>query len=689
MRVEGIVTIAKDGIIFDADPNIMSRVRKIFDNSHPVYEQGKHTHKPVIFPFNMQSAKDVLWLKTRYELEISETDLNSIKEKAEQFDRLQKMVQEAANDADYKISKDALQLAMPLREHQVKFTNMFRKMSRMLLADQLGLGKTASAISVLQEPYQRPAIVVVPPTLCSQWEREIKRFLPQATTHIIKGFKNYDLPDVDVIITSYNRLSPWEDVLTSRTFSTMILDEVHELRHNQTEKYRLVKLLSSRVNFCLGLSATPIFNYGNEIYSVLNVIKDGALGYYGDFISEWCGWGGEVKEPAVLNHYLKTEGLMLRRTTEEAGLKFGGHSRHVYTLDADLKTLQEVQNVAKMLALSVLSGNVGEDSEAAREFDWKLRYATGVAKAKPSAEFVKMIMESEGKVVVAAWHREIYEILKKELAQFNPVMFTGSESTKQKDDAVKQFIEGNSNVFLISLRSGAGLDGLQHVCNNLVFVELDWTAAVHDQVIGRLDRDGQNKHVNAYFLTIGDGSDPIMVDIVARKRSQAEGVVDGKTGTAEILNVDSAGKDRIKNMAKAYLESIGEDIPEPVQETGLLKKTADALRILKVNTNSEEEIQEGVAKTLPGLIPSATVEREVKFSKKSRIDFVVTEGVEKIGIEIKATMTKRADVYRQVRRYIEEAQVTSVVLFAPWHGIPSFKVDGVPVVVVDLGQKGL
>src|SRR5579884_3848269 len=43
----------------------------------------------------------------------------------------------------------------------------------------------------------------------------------------------------------------------------------------------------------------------------------------------------------------------------------------------------------------------------------------------------------------------------------------------------------------MSLRSGAGLDGLQEDCTVGVFGELDWSPEQHRQCIGRLDRDGQ------------------------------------------------------------------------------------------------------------------------------------------------------------------------------------------------------
>jgi SWI/SNF-related matrix-associated actin-dependent regulator of chromatin subfamily A-like protein 1 len=203
--------------------------------------------------------------------------------------------------------------------------------------------------------------VVVPSHLCSQWERELKRFLPSITTHVIRGFKNYPLPLVDVIITSYNRLNPWQDLLLGKEshFKTIIFDEVHELRHDGTAKYEVASSLAKDVENCLGMSGTPIYNYGSEIFNILNVVNPGCLGEYYDFNAEWCTWG-KVNEPSILNNFLKTRAFMLRRTPEAVNMKFGAATKQVITIDADLEKLKEIQNVTKMLALTVLSGNLKE-----------------------------------------------------------------------------------------------------------------------------------------------------------------------------------------------------------------------------------------------------------------------------------------------------------------------------------------
>ncbi len=678
-----------DRLVVDAEPYVMSKIRKIFDNANNFFNQGKYTHKPIVFPLNLSASRDILWIMERYKLDVEPDLLAELQRKGKEFDNLISFVSNADQDNKYRVSPNALPLALPLREHQIKFNNMFKQVKAMLLADKMGLGKTASGISTLQEPETRPALVVVPPTLCSQWEREIKRFLPGVTTHVIRGFKNYDLPITDVLITSYNRLAPWQDTLISkeRKFNTIIFDEIQELRHTGTGKRETSKQVAQKVNNVLGMSGTPIYNLGEEIWSVIDVIKPGALGNLDDFKSEWCDWSGRVREPMVLNSFLKKQGLILRRTPEEVGMQFGEASKHVYTIDADIKKLEEVQNVAKLLALSVLSGNVGEDSEASREFDWKLRHATGVAKARPVAEFVKMMLEEKEKIVLVGWHRDVYEIWAKEFAFFKTVMYTGSETTKEKDQAVKDFIEGDARIFIISLRSGAGLDGLQRVCDTVVFGELDWSPHVMDQVLARVDRDGQTKHVQGYYLTIPDGSDPFMIQVLGTKRSQHDGVVEGRE--ADGMLVTAAPKDRVREMATAYLKSIGEEIPEPIPESGLLGELTALVRNFKIPINTEEEMQEAMFKLLQDHVKNAKVEREFKITSRSRLDFLVSNDTERIAIECKIDNTQRAEVYRQVRRYVEEGNISSLLLVAPWYGIPSFKVDGTPVIVIDTNVNSI
>ena len=140
--------------------------------------------------------------------------------------------------------------------------------------------------------------------------------------------------------------------------------------------------------------------------------------------------------------------------------------------------------------MKVLSGDFVEAGSAARELDLKMRQMTGIAKARSVAAYVKLLLRESPRVLLAGWHRDVYAIWRDELAAFNPTLYTGTESAAGKARSVEAFTTGDSRVMMLSLRSGAGLDGLQQHCRDVVFGELDWSPQVHYQVIGRLRRRG-------------------------------------------------------------------------------------------------------------------------------------------------------------------------------------------------------
>jgi CO dehydrogenase/acetyl-CoA synthase gamma subunit (corrinoid Fe-S protein) len=125
---------------------------------------------------------------------------------------------------------------------------------------------------------------------------------------------------------------------------------------------------------------------------------------------------------------------------------------------------------------------------ASRDLDMLVRKATGVSKARGVAAYVKILLENNIPVILAGWHRDVYDIWLNELAEYKPVMYTGTESPAEKEKSKMAFVNGETNLFIISLRSGIGLDGLQQRCSTVVIGELDHSPKVHDQLIGRADR---------------------------------------------------------------------------------------------------------------------------------------------------------------------------------------------------------
>lgn len=314
----------------------------------------------------------------------------------------------------------------------------------------------------------------------------------------------------------------------------------------------------------MGLSATPIYNYGEEIHSVLDVLSPGTLGSKGEFMTEWGTASQLLRDPAAFGTYARSAGLMLRRTRAEVGRELPAVSRIPHHVEADTKALDDVaESVAELAKIILGEGETekGQKRHASEEISWKLRQATGIGKAPYVAEFVRLLVESGEKVVLYGWHREVYRIWQERLRDLNPVLYTGTESIAQKEQSKREFVEwANRRVLIISLRAGAGLDGLQQVCRTVVFGELDWSPGVFEQCIGRVARDGQKDPVAAYFLVSDHGADPVMADVLELKEQQAAGIRDPDAPLVEQLQVDPQ---RIKRLAVDYLTRRGLPLPTP------------------------------------------------------------------------------------------------------------------------------
>ncbi|MGZ3477548.1 MAG: C-terminal helicase domain-containing protein, partial [Polyangiales bacterium] len=189
-----------------------------------------------------------------------------------------------------------------------------------------------------------------------------------------------------------------------------------------------------------------------------------------------------------------------------------------------------------------------------------LRQATGVAKAAFVADFVRLLVESGEKVVLFGWHREVYSLWMDRLRDLSPSLYTGTESPTQKDDARKRFLAGETPILIMSLRSGAGLDGLQEVCRTCVFGELDWSPGVHEQCVGRVYRDGQREPVVSYFLISEHGSDPAIADVLQIKRAQVDGMRDPMGALVEAVEPLDGGEERVRRLATDYLRQRGHEL---------------------------------------------------------------------------------------------------------------------------------
>ena len=510
------------------------------------------------FTANRRIIGDVNWLMMRYPLEIAPRDRELWKNALAQA-REHVLLRMNAEKLPRRSTPPEGTFEGELREFQKEGLSFLLANPRTLLADEMGLGKTVQALACLAAAKEFPALIVVPPHLLRNWQTEITRFLrlegKPARVCVLTGLKPYQPPEADVYIIHYLLLRGWKQALPQMGFKAVVFDEIQELRHGGTEKYSAASLLAEECERVIGLSGTPIYNKGSEIWNVVNILDYHCLGDWESFTRAWCdGYGNHlVRNPALLGEHLRREGLILRRTKEEVLAELPPKRRLVQEIDSDDKVYRELMRpvMDQLGSLLALHPDARERALLEEQVGRGERQATGVAKAPFVAAFVRALEDSGEKVLLFAHHHAVMDIYRRELAAYRPVFITGRESTTQKEEAVARFMEGKTNLCVISLRAASGLNLQRASC--VVFGELDWSPAVHSQAEDRAHRMGQKDSILCYYLVAPQGSDRDMQDALGLKVSQFVALMGDQTPElSSVQDAQKAAKAHIEAMLKQY-----------------------------------------------------------------------------------------------------------------------------------------
>lgn len=180
-----------------------------------------------------------------------------------------------------------------------------------LLGDEMGMGKTIQAVSLIMSDYpaKAPTLVVVPPVALMQWSNEIKEYTDgklkvlvyHGTNAKCKKMTVKDLKKFDVIMVSYNSLESlhrketkgWnrgEDIIKEASplhaihYHRLILDEAHSIKSRTTGVAKACFALKGTYKWCL--SGTPVQNRIGEFFSLLRFLE---VRPFADYFCRSCG----------------------------------------------------------------------------------------------------------------------------------------------------------------------------------------------------------------------------------------------------------------------------------------------------------------------------------------------------------------------------------------------------------------
>jgi len=442
------------------------------------------------------------------------------------------------------------------RKFQLKAINFALSQKNVLIADDVGLGKTIIAIGVLLKAIENEeidgAIILCPSSVKYQWKHEMiaaNEYLPDIERQIavIDGDRaertmqyadnpTFAILNYHLLLRDADRIA---DMMVNRSLA-VVADECSSdgaIKTRSSKTAKAFKKLFGNAPYKLALTATPVENRLHDLYSVMEWIEPLALGPYKHFedkylvlihlkIKRKTKYGKEyiIMVPKVINHKnlddarWRLEDRFIRRTAKEVGEEMPKATSVVYTVELSSEARERYNKIADELrgqtqlvgkivplrrccAAPCLVGGEGEDSGKV-------------------AELIRLLeteLFDETCIIVTQWREKWIDILKRKLKKWKPLVIHGGVSQEDRERTRESFMGGQSKLLLMTEVGGYGLN-LQ-CASVLVNLDLNWNPAKIWQRIGRIYRIG-SKHdkIRIISLVAGDTIEEKVLRVLSSKQ---------------------------------------------------------------------------------------------------------------------------------------------------------------------------
>ncbi|MGY1683383.1 DEAD/DEAH box helicase, partial [Geodermatophilus sp. SYSU D01176] len=243
--------------------------------------------------------------------------------------------------------------------------------SRILIADEVGLGKTIEAGLIWTELEARGAadrvLVICPASLVGKWRNEMEERFGFYMTELAGSYlaefeerlRENRLPRRFAHVISMERLRTWDAigdlVGVAGPLNLAIVDEAHVMRNSETRSFATGSLLSEWAEALVLLTATPINLRNQDLFNLLELLTPGEFGEGDELISQ-------LEPNTVLN----------RLSAQLADAMTGGHERR-QTLD-ELRRLTFGQPLARRPEYALLKDLVSAERLTPRQVVEARRY---------------------------------------------------------------------------------------------------------------------------------------------------------------------------------------------------------------------------------------------------------------------------------------------------------------------------
>ena len=425
---------------------------------------------------------------------------------------------------------------------------------RVLLCDEVGLGKTIEAGMLMKEYLMRGMVknilILTPAPLVSQWQEEMAQKFDIAFATTEDPLFSAD-PDRfwrhPLIVASIHTAKSSKNFsrVTANFYDLVVVDEAHHLKNRSTLNWKLVNEIKKR--FILLLSATPVQNHLIELFNLITLLKPGQFRTERLFKQAYMQ-RGDSRKPAnkeKLRELLRD--VMIRNTRSAIDIKLprrfavtsrlepSAAERDLYNGITDFARAQSDSLPGPLLQLLLREAGSSPSAlgatllrlrpERPQTVERLLELAANVGETAKEKTLLEILNKNpaEKKVVFTQYLKTLDSLTSLLTRHGTPfAVFSGDLTAKEKDESIRRFREDLP--VLLSTESGGEGRNLQF-CNTLVNYDLPWNPMRIEQRIGRLHRIGQTRDVFVFNLSVRETLEDHILHILEDKINMFEMVI--------------------------------------------------------------------------------------------------------------------------------------------------------------------
>lgn len=429
-----------------------------------------------------------------------------------------------------------------LFEYQVDGANFLRKKKRCILADETGLGKTRQTIEAARDKH---TLIVAPLNKCQDWIDAIeKRYGNGSALKAFGTSKLYKRLEVDAytqkygthfVVTNYENVNRKFHQLFASNWDCIVLEEAHYVQNRDSNRTKLLNSLINRgmrpIENVWMLTATPIWNEPNTVWSLLNILNPSRFSSYWRFVNTFCNIretkfsreiiGAKQETLPVFKEILAD--YVLRREKSQV-LDLPPREEHLVYLNVD--TAVKVQNrwLRKQMREEEGHVNLSKLRFHLLEYGVKKKALHDILKKEQGKKVLVFVKYRASAALVMDWLKD--DDLRGILGYINDVPITGDVSMQDREQMIKDFWNSKKGGVLLGTAKcmGTGID--LHCASVIIFIEHPHLFSELDQCCGRIERIGTTKTPTYYHL-IQKGTIDEKVWLKCMSRSlTAEGILD-------------------------------------------------------------------------------------------------------------------------------------------------------------------